>query len=96
MVADAEEKRLYALFSGRVQGVGFRYSVCRIAEMYPVSGFVRNLRSGDVELVAEGKDDALSEFLGAIRNSHLKSYIIRDRTEWMAASGAFDRFGVVY
>ncbi len=42
------------LFSGRVQGVGFRWSVQRIARGYPVGGFVRNLISGQVELVVQG------------------------------------------
>ena len=40
-------------YSGQVQGVGFRYTAQRLAEGYAVSGYVRNLPEGDVELVAE-------------------------------------------
>jgi acylphosphatase len=45
-------KRVY--YSGRVQGVGFRYAAQGLAEDFDVSGYVRNLPGGDVELVAEG------------------------------------------
>ena len=58
--------------AGRVQGVGFRYSVCRIAENYSVTGFVRNLSNGDVEIMAEGPEVKLNGFLFDIRNSRLK------------------------
>lgn len=91
-----EQKQLYALFSGRVQGVGFRFTVCRIAEEYPVTGFVRNLGNGDVELVAEGPEPELSDFIYDIRNSQLKRYIMQDRVTWKTATGEFDRFGVSF
>lgn len=41
-------------FSGRVQGVGFRYQTFQIAKEFEVSGFVRNLPDGRVQLEAEG------------------------------------------
>ena len=49
------------LFSGRVQGVGFRWTVNRLARRYPVTGFVRNLRDGRVELVISGTVDSLDQ-----------------------------------
>jgi acylphosphatase len=52
----AEQSRLRVIFHGRVQGVGFRYTVDRIARNYPVTGFVRNLADGTVELVISGID----------------------------------------
>ena len=90
------QKQLYALFSGLVQGVGFRFTVCRIAEAYSVTGFVRNLSSGDVELVAEGPEPELSDFICDIRNSQLKRYILQDRVSWRTATGKFDRFGISF
>ena len=93
---DSTQKRLHTLFSGRVQGVGFRFMVCRIAERYSVTGFVRNLNNGDVELVAEGKEPELSGFIYDIRNSQLKRYIVQDRVTWKTASGEFNRFGVSF
>jgi acylphosphatase len=53
-------------YAGRVQGVGFRYTAQRLAEAYSVSGFVRNLRDGDVELVAEGSADQVAAFLDSV------------------------------
>lgn len=48
--------------SGRVQGVGFRYAACVEAQRRALSGWVRNLASGDVEVVACGDDDELHAF----------------------------------
>ena len=53
------------LFSGRVQGVGFRYTACHIARHFTVTGYVRNLPDGRVELLAEGNPE---EFLGKASN----------------------------
>jgi acylphosphatase len=51
--------RLHALITGRVQGVGFRYFALREARRLGLTGFVRNLRSGQVEIVAEGEQSDL-------------------------------------
>lgn len=60
-------ERVRVLYSGRVQGVGFRFTARRLAPGFAVSGYVRNLPDGRVELVAEGEPAALDGFLGAIR-----------------------------
>ncbi len=93
---ESTQKQLHVLFSGRVQGVGFRFMVCRIAERFSVTGFVRNLGNGDVELIAEGSEPELSDFIYDIRNSQLKRYIVQDRVSWKTAAGTFDRFGVSF
>ena len=56
----------HVVYSGRVQGVGFRYTAQRLAMGFPVAGYVRNLRSGDVELLAEGTAADVDAFLEAI------------------------------
>ena len=53
-------------YSGRVQGVGFRYTCQRLAKGFAVGGYVRNLPNGNVELVAEGEDDQVEMFLDAV------------------------------
>jgi acylphosphatase len=59
-------------YSGRVQGVGFRYAVKRIAGGYEVTGWVRNLPDGRVELQAMSHDaDELTAFLQGIKDSSL-------------------------
>ncbi len=54
------------IYTGRVQGVGFRYTAVQVAEGYTVSGHVRNLRDGSVELVAEGEPAEVAAFLQAL------------------------------
>jgi acylphosphatase len=54
------------LYSGRVQGVGFRYTAHGLAAAHPVAGHVRNLPTGEVELVAEGEAAAVDAFLAAV------------------------------
>jgi acylphosphatase len=53
-------------YSGRVQGVGFRYTAQRLAAGHRVAGHVRNLLDGDVELVAEGEPNEVERFLAAV------------------------------
>ena len=50
-----QETRIRVVYSGRVQGVGFRWQVRQVAENIAVTGFVRNLEDGTVELLVEGK-----------------------------------------
>lgn len=60
------------LYSGHVQGVGFRYTVKRIATGFEVTGWVRNLPDGRVELQAMSQEaDELEEFLSAVEDSSL-------------------------
>ena len=66
-------QRIY--YSGRVQGVGFRYSVKQIAAGFDVVGGVRNLPDGRVELEASGDGAEVAAFLEAISHSHLATYI---------------------
>ena len=54
--------RLYMRLYGEVQGVGFRGYVRRLAEAYGVSGYVRNMPDGSVELVAEGDENTVAAF----------------------------------
>ncbi len=54
------------IYSGRVQGVGFRYTTSRISKKYDVTGFVKNLSDGTVELVACGTPEEVNRFTDAI------------------------------
>jgi acylphosphatase len=62
-------------YEGRVQGVGFRFSVKQIARGFEVVGWVRNLPDGRVELQAGGDPEEVAAFLQAIRESSLKGHI---------------------
>ena len=63
------------IYQGRVQGVGFRYSVKRIAGGYEVVGTVRNLPDGTVELQVGGTHGEVNGFLDAVARSHLAQHI---------------------
>jgi acylphosphatase len=62
-------------YEGRVQGVGFRYTVKQLAKGYDVVGWVRNLEDGRVELQCSGEQDEVEAFIEAIGESQLKSHI---------------------
>ena len=71
----------HVYYSGRVQGVGFRYTAHGLAAGYKVAGFVRNLRNGDVELLAEGPADQVEAFLAKLAQrmaAHIKQVQERD------------------
>ncbi|HEV2096513.1 MAG TPA: acylphosphatase [Chthoniobacterales bacterium] len=63
------------LYEGHVQGVGFRYTVKQIAKGFDVTGWVRNLPDGRVELRATGAEDEVRAFLSAIGESELRAHI---------------------
>jgi len=71
-------KRVY--YSGRVQGVGFRYTALHLAAGFRVAGYVRNLPSGEVELVAESEPDQVDAFLAAV-SARMADYIDETRIE---------------
>jgi acylphosphatase len=62
-------------YEGNVQGVGFRWSVRQIAKGFDVTGSVRNLRDGRVELQATGDEGEVRAFLEAILQSELRAHI---------------------
>lgn len=89
-------KRMQIFFSGTVQGVGFRFTAERLARRFPVTGYVRNLEDGRVEVTAEGEEDHLTEFLTAIRESGMKDYIRDVEAHWSDPENCFKRFTVAY
>jgi len=86
-------KRAHVFYEGRVQGVGFRYSAREVACGYDVTGFVRNLPDGRVELVAEGDEEEVREFLRGVQDN-LGSYIRGTDERWSDAMGEFNRFEI--
>ncbi len=59
----------HVIFSGRVQGVGFRYTCHRIAMRYELTGFTKNLPDGSVELLIQGHRQDVADCLADIKNS---------------------------
>ena len=88
----ANERRVI-LFSGNVQGVGFRYTACRSAARHEVTGSVRNLPDGRVECVVEGEPSEIDAFLADLREQ-MSGYIQDESQQVLPYSGQFARFGV--
>ena len=89
-----ERRRLQVLYTGRVQGVGFRYAVRTLASGYEVTGTVRNLADGRVELTAEGTKNELDAFREAIHGAGLAAYIRHETASWGDAVGGFNGFAI--
>ena len=87
-------ERVMVLYSGRVQGVGFRYTVRQIARGYDATGTVRNLPDGRVELIAEGARSELKSFLDGIAQSELSGFIARQHETWQPAQGNLRGFAI--
>jgi acylphosphatase len=83
------------LYSGSVQGVGFRYSVKSVANGFEVTGTVRNLADGRVELLAEGTNDELEAFRQGIRDSGVDHFIQKEDVMWNEAKNEFRGFEIV-
>ena len=89
-------ERLVVHYSGRVQGVGFRATVRQIACGYDVTGAVRNLADGRVELVAEGAKAELKAFLEGIVESELSGFIAKQAEAWSPGHGKLRGFTIAF
>lgn len=87
--------RLGVTFVGRVQGVGFRMTTVRIAEQFPVTGYVRNCADGSVELEVEGAEADVERFLGEVR-AVFPGNIRDERQTLRLATGVDGDFSVRY
>jgi acylphosphatase len=88
-------KRLTVIYSGQVQGVGFRYTVKTVAMGFEVTGVVRNLLDKRVELMAEGQPAELEAFRSAIRDAGLAGFIRDEQVHWADATFEFRGFEIV-
>ncbi len=87
-------KAVQIFYEGRVQGVGFRYSVSQIAKGFNVTGWVRNLPDGRVELQAGAEPAELDAFIDAIRQSELRALIKKESENAAAAPPAARGFEI--
>ena len=89
-------KRVHVFYAGRVQGVGFRITAEETARSLGVVGWVKNLRDGRVELVAEADQATLERFLEEIRSGPMKNFISQVEISWSSATETFDEFEIRY
>jgi acylphosphatase len=72
-------KRVF--FQGHVQGVGFRYAAHGLAQRFAVTGYVRNLPDGRVEMVAEGAEAEVARFISAVARQMAEYIETRQESE---------------
>jgi acylphosphatase len=87
-------EELYAVISGYVQGVGFRYFVVRKAQNLGLRGYARNASDGTVEVVAQGPRPELERLLSLLRQGPSEAEVQEIRTAWREPSEQFSGFNV--
>lgn len=84
---------MHVLYSGSVQGVGFRFTAVNIATILKIKGWVRNLPDSRVEIIAEGEESSLKNFFLRI-DGYFNKYISSRDIEWLDAAGNLGDFEV--
>ncbi len=92
-MSESASQRREVLFAGNVQGVGFRYTARRIAAGYAVTGYVRNLRDGRVQIVVEGNTQEIDGFLASLL-AQMEGYVSDWTAEELAPTGQFFSFDI--
>jgi acylphosphatase len=82
-----------AFFSGRVQGVGFRYAALQVAREYEVAGFVANLPDGRVHLEAEGRAEEVGAYIKALEEK-MQGYIRKVERSQSQRTAQFEGFTI--
>ena len=89
-------KKLHLYISGRVQGVGFRFSTYLRAKRNGLKGYVRNLSDGRVEAVLEGKNKKIEELLKWIKKGPIFSRVDSVDVKEEVYSKEFNKFNILY
>ena len=86
--------QVHAIVRGQVQGVGYRMWAQQRARMLGISGYVRNLADGSVEVVADGARATLEQLLVILRRGPEDAAVRSIQSMWLACAGEFDRFEI--
>ena len=84
-----------AVYRGRVQGVGFRFTTLEISRAYDVTGNVRNMPDGSVQLEAEGERETVEAFLAKIASTMASNIRAEQQTQLsIRGPGGEDSFDI--
>lgn len=86
--------RLHAFVSGKVQGVSFRYYSLQEARQLGLTGFVRNLPDGRVEVKAEGDRKTLDRLLEFLHRGSPGAAVTKVDVDWRVADNSFNSFDI--
>lgn len=84
----------HIFYSGTVQGIGFRYTTLQIAEGLKVSGWVRNLTDGRVEILAEAQEEIVKQFMSSVE-ARFEGYIKDKQVKFSSPTGKTKEFRIV-
>jgi acylphosphatase len=91
-----ELKTVHIIVKGTVQGVGFRYYTRHLASTLGLSGFVKNLDSGEVEISAEGDQQSLQNLIRGLQTKDMAEYISDLQVEWSAYQNKYQGFSITF
>ena len=87
--------RVHVFYGGRVQGVGFRYTAEAIAHRLGLTGWVKNLPDGRVEIVCEGPKEKIDTLLSEVQQG-LARHIQKTDCVWEAPTNEYEDFRVEF
>lgn len=86
------QKQFRARICGHVQGVGYRFFARETANQFGITGYVRNLPDGSVEVLAESEEDVLKEFLELLKDGPRSARVTDAEVTWEEPSEEYDHF----
>lgn len=89
-------KRVHLFVSGLVQGVGFRAFAQHSAVSLDLTGWVKNLPDGRVEVLAEGREDDIRKFIGRLKEGPVGSRVGHVDANWEKYQGEFEKFRIAW
>jgi len=90
------QKRVHIFVSGRVQGVFFRANARHFALEMGLTGWAKNLEDGRVELIAEGEEESLKEWLVLVKRGPITAKVEKAEVKWEGFKGEFADFSIRY
>ncbi|MDX9784625.1 MAG: acylphosphatase [Spirochaetia bacterium] len=89
-------KAFHAFVEGEVQGVGFRYAALGQARRLNLSGWVRNTQDGQVEVWAQGGDEAITAFLEWLHRGPAYAEVVNVRCTWQEPTSRYSSFEIAF
>lgn len=88
--------RAHIIVSGMVQGVGYRYFVLKVAHRMELTGWVKNLPNGDVEIDVEGPRGLIESFIRELRVGNAWATVRNIDVEWDKYTGKYTGFDIAF
>ena len=87
---------IHAIVKGWVQGVGFRFFAERSANQLGLTGWVRNLYNGEVEIVAQGTKENLEKYIIILQQGPRSARVKEGEAEWRTPTNEYENFSITY